>query len=84
MLVDAAGGNERSLPRFTTDDEDPAFLPSADAIVFDGRSSATAKPDLYTVTTAGTGLKRLLTNASQPAPCSNGSIVFVRNRMSIC
>lgn len=80
MLVDAAGGNERVLPRFTTDDQDPAFLPSANALLFDGRSSATAKPDLYSVTTAGTGLKQLLTNASQPAPCSNGSISFVRNK----
>lgn len=31
------------------------------------------------MSTTGAGLKRLLANASQPAPCASGSIVFVRN-----
>ena len=58
MLVDAAGASERSLPRYMSDDEHRAFMPSGGTIVFDGRASAGAKPSLYTVATGGTGLRR--------------------------
>lgn len=79
MLVDAAGASERSLPRYMSDDEHRAFMPSGGTIVFDGRASAGAKPSLYTVATGGTGLRRLSIDGAEPAPCANGTIVFVRN-----
>jgi Tol biopolymer transport system component len=78
-LVNAGGGNERVPQRMTADDEHPAFLPGGETLVFDGRSIGTARPSLYTVATRGAGLRRLLTNASYPAPCANGAIAFIRN-----
>ena len=48
--------------------------------MFDGRSSENATPNLYTVATDGGGLFQLTSNGgSEPAPCANGTIAFVRN-----
>lgn len=79
-IVGSDGSDPSILPRQTADDENPAFLPSGNAIVFDGRSTETAKPNLYTVATDGGGLFQLTsTGGSEPAPCANGTIAFVRN-----
>jgi Tol biopolymer transport system component len=79
-IVGSDGSDPSILPRQTADDEHPAFLPSRNAIVFDGRSTETATPNLYTVATDGGGLFQLTSNGgSEPAPCGNGTIAFVRN-----
>ncbi len=80
-IVGSDGSDPSILPRQTADDEHPAFLPSGgNAIVFDGRSTETATPNLYTVATDGGGLFQLTSNGgSEPAPCGNGTIAFVRN-----
>ena len=79
-IVNSDGSGPRILPRQTADDEHPAFLPSDNGIVFDGRTSETAAPNLYTVATDGGGMFQLTTSGgSEPAPCTNGTIAFVRN-----
>jgi WD40 repeat protein len=79
-IVNSDGSDPRILPRETADDEHPAFLPSESGIVFDGRTSESATPNLYTVATDGGGLFQLTTaGGSEPAPCTNGTIAFVRN-----
>ncbi len=79
-IVNSDGSDPQILPRQTADDEHPAFLPSGDAIVFDGRTSENAAPNLYTVASDGGGLFQLTSNGgSEPAPCANGTIAFVRN-----
>ncbi len=79
-IVNSDGSDPQILPRQTADDEHPAFLPSGNAIVFDGRTTETAAPNLYTVATDGGGLFQLTsTGGSEPAPCANGTIAFVRN-----
>lgn len=79
-IVNSDGSGRQILPRQTADDEHPSFLPSGDAIVFDGRTSENATPNLYTVATDGGGLFQLTSNGgSEPAPCPNGTIAFVRS-----
>ena len=79
-IVGSDGSDPSILPRQTADDEHSAFLPSGNSIVFDGRSAETATPNLYTVATDGGGLFQLTSNGgSDPAPCANGTIAFVRN-----
>lgn len=77
MLVGSDGSNPRTLPKQTTDDEEPAFLPSGTAVVFTGTSPA--GQNLYSVRTDGTGLRQLTTGGgSWPAPCPNGTVAFQR------
>jgi WD40-like Beta Propeller Repeat len=79
MLVGASGTGARMLRGQTRDDEDPAFLPSGDAIVFAGRTSPGGTVNLFEVRTTGTGLRQLTSSGgSQPAPCANGTIAFVK------
>lgn len=79
MLVGADGTGAHSLPRQTANDEKPAFLPSGSELVFDGRTSRKGKVNLFTVGTNGTGLRQLTHGGgSEPAPCANGAIAFVK------
>jgi WD40 repeat protein len=79
MLIGADGGDERMLPLQTRDDRHPAFLPGGKLLVFEGRTVSSTRPNLFTVTTSGVGLSQLtFRGASEPAPCANGQIVFVR------
>lgn len=79
-LAQAGRRGVRTLAPLTADDQQPAFLPDGQTIVFAGRPSRHAPFDLYTVTSDGTGLTRLtLTGGSQPAPCANGSIAYVHD-----
>jgi hypothetical protein len=88
VVANTDGTDPHELVALTADDTEPAFLPSGDQIVFAGYElGATAhppnhigheSPDLYTVSTSGSGLHRLTyTGASQPAPCANGAIAYV-------
>ena len=77
-IANANGRAARHLAQQTADDEQPAFLPGGQTLVFAGRSKPGAPFDLYTVTSSGTGLTQLTSSgAQQPAPCANGSIAFV-------
>ncbi len=79
MLLASDGSDPRLLPPLTAGDEQPAFLPSGRALVFSGRATARATPDLYSVATSGRGLRRLTTGGgTDPAPCANGSIAYIR------
>jgi len=78
--VVVGGGGERMLARQTVDDRDPAFLHSGNALVFDGRTSPGGQVNLFTLGTSGTGLRQLTrSGGSQPAPCANGTIAFVKH-----
>ncbi len=77
-IANVDGRAARTLAPLTADDEQPAFLPGGQTLVFAGRPQQGAPFDLYTITSSGTGLTRLTSSgASQPAPCANGSIAFV-------
>ncbi len=77
-IASADGRAARHLAQQTADDEQPAFLPGGQTLVFAGRPKPGAPFDLYTVTSSGTGLTQLTSSgAQQPAPCANGSIAFV-------
>ncbi|HEY5429996.1 MAG TPA: hypothetical protein VIK04_12840 [Solirubrobacteraceae bacterium] len=84
-LVIAAADGSLSHPLMTTlaDAEQPAFLPGGQRLVFAGAATAGAATagaatDLYAVSLDGTALQRLTTTgASEPAPCPNGSVVYV-------
>lgn len=77
VLVAADGSSHTPLAQLTEDDENPAFAPSGEAIVFDGLVSG--QRNLYRVATDGTGLKQLTTNGAEAAaPCANGAIAFTR------
>ncbi len=77
-IASADGSAARHLAQQTADDEQPAFLPDGQTLVFAGRPKQGAPLDLYTVASSGTSLTRLTTSgAQQPAPCANGSIAFV-------
>lgn len=80
VVAGARGSNPRLLPVAIADAEQPAFMPSGKTLIFAGKTKPAAPYDLYTVATDGTGLQRLTSNgASQPAPCANGSIVYVHD-----
>jgi hypothetical protein len=77
LVARADGTHQRVLRAQTTDDEHPAFLPGPSRLVFDGRAGG--RVNLYSVRTDGTDLRRLTSGGGeQPAPCSNGTIAFVR------
>lgn len=84
VIADRSGTTELELPALTANDQTPAFLPGGAELVFAGtprRATGTPKPqtNLYEVNTSGTGLKQVtFTGGSQPAPCQNGTVVFVR------
>ena len=79
VLLASDGSSSRLLAPLTADDEQPAFLPSGRALVFTGRATAEATPNLYSVATSGHDLRRLTTaGGADPAPCANGSIAYVR------
>jgi len=74
LLIGADGTGARSLVRQTADDEHPAFLPSGNRLVFDGRRSPKGAVNLFTVGTNGAGLRQLTgRGGSQPAPCADGT-----------
>jgi len=78
VIASAAGSAARHLAQQTADDEQPAFLPGDQALVFAGSPKPGAPLDLYTASTSGTGLTQLTSSGgSQPAPCANGSLAFV-------
>jgi Tol biopolymer transport system component len=55
-------------------------MPDGTTLVFAGKSKPGVPYDLYTVATDGTALTRLTSDgASEPAPCANGSVVYVHN-----
>jgi Tol biopolymer transport system component len=68
------------VPVSLADAGQPAYMADGDTLVFTGRATSRAQPDLYTVATDGSDLKRLTTNgAAEPAPCANGSIAYVHD-----
>lgn len=75
-LLGANGQGVHILSRLTSDDEDPAFLPGGEKIVFSG--TVNHQTNLYEVRINGTGLKQMTARGgSWPAPCPNGAIAFV-------
>lgn len=80
-LTDPGGGHPVSLAPLTASDDEPAFLPGGETLVFAGRprgSGSRTPQQLYEVRIDGTGLRQLTTSgASEPAPCADGSIAFV-------
>jgi Tol biopolymer transport system component len=78
ILADADGRGPRLLAVRIADAEQPAFMPDGTTLIFAGKAKRAAPYDLYTVAINGSGLKRLSRDgASEPAPCSNGSVVYV-------
>jgi Tol biopolymer transport system component len=85
VIADRSGATESELPALTADDQTPAFLPGGATLVFagtPGRSPGAPQPptNLYQVSTSGTGLQQVtFSGGSQPAPCQNGNVAFVRD-----
>lgn len=80
VLADADGSSPRLLPVTIADAEQPAFMPDAKTLIFAGKTNPGVPYDLYRVATDGSALRRLTSNgASQPAPCANGSVVYVHD-----
>ncbi len=78
VLADADGRRPRLVPVAIADAEQPAFMPDGTTLIFAGRTGPSVPYDLYTASIQGTGLKRLTVGgASEPAPCANGSVVYV-------
>ncbi len=78
VLAGAHGGSPRLVPVAIADAEQPAFMPDGTTLIFAGRTAPGVPFDLYTASIQGTGLKRLTAGgASEPAPCANGSVVYV-------
>ena len=80
ILADADGSSPRLLPVPIADAEQPAFMPDGRTLIFAAKATSRAPLDLYTVASDGAGLKRLVSDgATEPAPCADGSIVYVRD-----
>jgi hypothetical protein len=80
ILAAANTSNPRLLPVAIADAAQPAFMPDGKTLIFAGKNNPSAAYDLYTVATDGSALNRLTSNgASEPAPCANGSIVYVHD-----
>jgi hypothetical protein len=80
FLAGVDGGSPRLLPVAIADAEQPAFMPGGRTLIFAGKTKRGVPYDLCTATTAGTGLQRLTSGgASEPAPCANGSVVYVHD-----
>ncbi len=80
ILAGAGGSGARLVPVAIADAEQPAFMPDGKTLIFAGKTRPGAPYDLYTVATDGSTLARLTSNgASQPAPCANGSVVYVHD-----
>ena len=62
-MLDSHGGDVQLLKALTSDDEQPAFLPGGQTIVFAGRAGN--QTNLYEVATDGTGLKQLTTKGAR-------------------
>ncbi len=78
VLAGAHGGSPRLVPVAIADAEQPAFMPDGTTLIFAGKTGPGVPFDLYTASIQGTGLKRLTAGgASEPAPCANGSVVYV-------
>ncbi|MDQ2760606.1 MAG: hypothetical protein M3Y17_09315, partial [Actinomycetota bacterium] len=78
VLAGAHGGSPRLVPVAIADAEQPAFMPDGTTLIFAGKTGPGVPFDLYTASIQGTGLKRLSAGgASEPAPCANGSVVYV-------
>lgn len=80
ILAAANTSNPRLLPVAIADAAQPAFMPDGRTLIFAGKNNPSAAYDLYTVATGGSALTRLTSDgASEPAPCANGSIVYVHD-----
>ena len=80
FLAAADGSGPRLVPVSIADAEQPAFMSDGKTLIFAAKTDSGAPYDLYTVATDGTGLTRLITDgASEPAPCANGSVVYVHD-----
>jgi hypothetical protein len=78
VLAQADGTNPRLLSVALVDATQPAFLRDRRTLVFAGANQSGVALNLFTVRTDGSGLRQLTTNgAHEPAPCANGSIVYV-------
>ena len=67
-VLNADGSNVTILPRLTSDDANPAFMPDGTTIIFAG--TVNTQTNLYTVNADGAGLKQLTTHGgSVPVPC---------------
>ena len=77
-VLNADGSNVTILPRLTSDDANPAFMPDGTTIIFAG--TVNTQTNLYTVNADGAGLNQLTTHGgSVPVPCRNGSIAFIND-----
>jgi hypothetical protein len=81
FLAGGDGSSPRLVPVAVADAEQPAFMPDGKTLIFAAKTMPGVQYDLYTVATDGTGLERLTNDgASEPAPCANGSVVYVHDR----
>jgi Tol biopolymer transport system component len=80
LAIENADGSDLDvLPAQTTDDDEPAFSPRGDRLVFTG-TDVGGNHDLYVVGVDGTSLRRLTyQGGSEPAWSSRGRIAFVRD-----
>lgn len=78
VLGDADGTALRVLPIALGDAEQPAFMPGGNSLVFTGTPARGALANLYTVATDGSAMRQVTTDGGRdPAPCANGSILFI-------
>jgi hypothetical protein len=78
ILAGADGSAARLLRVPIADAEHPAFMPDGQTLVFAGKTGPGRPANLYTVGRAGTGLTRVTRDGgTDPAPCPNGSIVYL-------
>jgi Tol biopolymer transport system component len=78
IVAGADGSSPRLVPVALANVDDPAFLPDGGHLVFSGQVRPSGVTDIYTAASDGSALTRLIGGgASDPAPCPDGSILYV-------
>lgn len=75
-LIDPDGSGLRLLDPVSSDDGEPAFSPSGRALAFTAKAGA--QRNLHVISTAGSGVRRVVRDARSPDWSSRGRIAFAR------